>query len=168
VNLYSEQASAVVGVIIGIVAVFAGWLTTLVTALVVASVWTVFQQQWGSPRYGVMCAAAAIVGIPLVLITDSIERANEGAKLKAFRKVMAKYAESPDEFAPRVEREEFNDELHELQQAFFRIEFDPTKDREEARTIIELYRSRIEDRYSGELPRILGNHVGAMYDEMTR
>jgi len=78
-----------------------------------------------------------------------------GPKLTAFRKVVAKYKQSPGDFASDKERYRYNDELKAVQEAFTGVPFDVSKNRKEAEAVVRLWQSELEGRYSGELPRVV-------------
>jgi len=91
----------------------------------------------------------------------------EASKLGAFRKVVKKYQSSPGDYAPGQVRERYNRDLDQLQEAFFKIKFDPKQNRKEAQAIVELWRKEIEGRYTGECPRLLENYVLSIYEKVT-
>jgi hypothetical protein len=73
---------------------------------------------------------------------DSVEQVGQaGPKLTAFRKVVAKYKQSPGEFASEQERYRYNEELGELQSAFRRLPFEVSQNRKEAEAIVRMWQS---------------------------
>lgn len=89
-----------------------------------------------------------------------------GPKLTAFRKVVAKYKQSPGDFASDKERYRYNDELKAVQDAFVLIPFDATRNRKEAEAVVKLWQSELEDAYSGELHRVLEIEILGIYSDI--
>lgn len=87
-------------------------------------------------------------------------------KLAAFGKVVAKYKQSPDEYATEDMRRQFNSELDELQKAFFAIPFDPRVDRAMAIEIMESFKRRVESQYKGHLYNGLVTHIQVMHQQV--
>lgn len=118
-------------------------------------------------------AAAVVVGSlllccgGLVLIGDG-RLAGDGPKLAALRAVVEKYREMPDEYASSAVRAKFNDELGTLQREFSSIEFDPKAHPDEARKIVELFRSEVEGRYQGHMVDLLEDEVLMIYEQLTQ
>ncbi len=116
--------------------------------------------------------ACVVIGLVMMVHSDAIGDPAGGwlsfgsSKLGAFRKVVKKYKNNPGDYASTGQAEAYKKELDALQDAFFRIKFDPKKNRSEARAIVELWRSDIEGRYTGECPRLLENHVMEIYEKL--
>lgn len=98
------------------------------------------------------------------------KRAAEAAKQKlpAFKKLVKKYQNSPDRFASSADLEKFNKELAAIQEEFCRLPFDPTKNREEAKGIVELFEKELEHNYQGQLYRELEGEVREIYAKLTQ
>jgi hypothetical protein len=86
-----------------------------------------------------------------------------GPKLTAFRKVVAKYKQSPGDFASDKERYRYNDELKAVQEAFTGVPLEVSKNRKEAEAVVRLWQSELEGKYSGELPRVLQIEIESIY-----
>ena len=114
-----------------------------------------------SPQSLAWCsiAAALLCGA----CSDTADSLPAGPKLAALRKVVAKYKQSPGDFASDKERYRYNDELKAVQEAFTQIPLEVSKNRKEAEAIVRLWQSELEGRYSGELPRVLQIEVEDIY-----
>ena len=101
---------------------------------------------------------------------DEEKAAAEGAKQKlpAFKKLVKKYKNSPDRFASSEDVEKFNKELATIQKEFCSIPFNPTKNRDEAKEIVELFENEIEHKYQGQLYRELEEEVRQIYARLTQ
>ncbi len=116
--------------------------------------------------------ACVVIGLVMMVHSDAIGDPAGGwlsfgsSKLGAFRKVVKKYKSNPGDYASTAQAEAYKKDLDQLQEAFFKIKFDPKKNRSEARAIVELWRSEIEGRYTGECPRLLENHVMEIYEKL--
>jgi len=86
-----------------------------------------------------------------------------GPKLTAFRKVVAKYKQSPGDFASDKERYRYNEELKAVQDAFVRVPFEVSKNRKEAEAVVRLWQSEQEGAYSGDLSRVLQIEIESIY-----
>jgi len=77
--------------------------------------------------------------------------ASKGKKLNAFKKVVRKYKETPDDLSSSEERRKFNEELRTVQEEFFDVPFEPTLQRDEARQIVRMFEAEIDGLYKGRL-----------------
>ena len=75
--------------------------------------------------------------------------AGDGPKLAAFREVVAKYHDTPDRLSSTAEKDAHRKALNRLQSKFFKVPFDPDKNRDEAKEILAIYEQEIEGRYRG-------------------
>ena len=89
-------------------------------------------------------------------------------KFKAFREVVQVYKQSPDEYAGSEKRQAFNKRLRGVQQKFSAIPFDPTKDRNQARQIIQVFRDELENKYSGQLYIEIEDEVRSLYETIIK
>ena len=90
-----------------------------------------------------------------------------GPKMQAFEAVVEQYGRSPGDYASGAEREAYMRTLQEVQNRFSNITFDPKQNRKEAQAIIELYRQKLEGRYSGQLFLELDADIREMYGKLT-
>jgi hypothetical protein len=96
----------------------------------------------------------------------SLSAPSSGEKLRAFREVVQVFSQHPDEYASSEEREAFTRRLRAVQQKYSAIPFDPTKDRDQAKQIIQVFRDQLEKRYSGLLYREIEDEIMQMYEKM--
>lgn len=99
---------------------------------------------------------------------SSARLTSDGPKLAAFRKVVAKYKQSPGNFASDKERERYNRELQVIQNAFSEIPFDVSTNRNEAEAIVRLWESELEGAHTGELYRELDILISSIYMDIRR
>jgi hypothetical protein len=130
-------------------------------------------QRGDSVRVRGKCDGLAFLGVTMTKCAfltpaETASGGKERMKLAAFRRLVAKYKQSPGDFATGAERQKYRDELAALQSEFLRIEFNPQEQQDEARAIIELNQSEVEGRYSGNLALELHNEISGMYLQMTQ
>jgi hypothetical protein len=107
------------------------------------------------------------IGIPNGLPQAGVPNvAADKPKLAALQKVIAKYHTMPDPLDGTKAHEQFNRELQALQDDFIKMPFDPIKDREQAKAIVNLYEAEIEHRYDGLLKNKLDQYIREIGMEM--
>ena len=72
-------------------------------------------------------------------------------RVGVFEKIVEQYKHFPDDLASDHDREEFNKTLGSLQEEFSNIPFNGSYQTTDAKKIIDLFRSDIDGKYSGQL-----------------
>lgn len=161
--------SAMVGAVIGLILwLFYGYFfLTVLGGAFCGFFLAVYAQKFNNKTASLYISPLAFVCI-VTLVTWFAIPATEGAKLAAFQRLVAKYEQTPGEYASYDERMSFKAELWEVQKSFVQIEFDPKLNRKEAEAIIELYRAQIENKYQGGGPPMdLETYMSEMYLKLT-
>jgi hypothetical protein len=65
----------------------------------------------------------------------------------------------PDILDGETKRKNFNKELEVLQDEYFKIPFEPTKNRDEAKQIVKLFQEELEGKYSGWQYSLLDENI---------
>lgn len=86
-------------------------------------------------------------------------------KMTAFKAVLSKLKQFPDRFAPDSTRTAFNKELDELVEAFVDYPFDAKSSPALARSIVELFESKVERKYSGHQYNLIEECVQNIYSQ---
>ena len=108
-------------------------------------------------------AFVVVRGFTLIGAIPSLHR--EGAKLTAFRALVAVYQSPPQGDVSIKQLNEHAERLKKAQDQFINIPFDFKKNPDEAKQIVELYMNAIEGNYDGELPSELRSHIEPMWYE---
>jgi len=88
------------------------------------------------------------------------------SKLEALQSIVSKLSDFPDRFAGDSERTQFNSEVEEMIKAFEKISFDAAATPDEARSIVELYEEKIQNRYSGLFFKVLHEDVAQIMQDL--
>ena len=96
----------------------------------------------------------------------TIARSTDQSKLAALQQITRKLSDFPDRFAGDSERTQFNSEVEEMIKAFEKIPFDAVAAPDEARSIVELYEEKIQNRYSGFLFNVLHEDVALIMQDL--
>lgn len=161
-----------VGVVLSLL--FGGfWSMTLVGALIggIARVVgeaidrpTLLSHSWGK-----LPGVVGVVAIVLILLTKfNVVGQPYGPKMQAFRAVVEKWETFPGEYAGAEAIAKFEKELRALIDAYDEIKFDPTKNREEAKAIIALFKEKIEGRFGGGKYQYMVERIEGMEYELKK
>ena len=86
-------------------------------------------------------------------------------RVGVFKSIVKKLKDFPDRLASEKQDEKFRSELQKLIDEFCRIPFNGSYQTEDARTIIELWETEIENKYQGHQYNLLKDEVASIFQQ---